>query len=538
MQPRQTKLSPLTPVLLVLLFVAAGNAFGQIDPSALYRITAKHSGKCLSVAGGMSSLRNGDPLIQWDCIDTEDNQKWQIVPVGDGYYKILAKHSGKAMSVFGGIFSTANDVSIQQWDYNGTANQMWQLSRDAEGCYTIIARHSGKLLDINGGPDATGNGSYAHQWEDVGGANQRWRLTPVPVAPRIRMTRFNPLTHGFHFANTFINDLGGGARSDGLCGGMMYAALDYYLAGGRIPRIDYRPSIGTTLQTYLYNRQTTQIASNLDRFADMIVGAGPRADKKLYFERGIKEETLRELRGRIDAGTPVVLALQDADGVVGHSVLAIGYDMGRYRGDLGEYKEDLSIFVYDPNHPGETRILTPSVQEQRYVYREARGQSADPHAHWLTYFVDTRYRNATAPTIPEPDLGGADGLVRELRLTIMTGGDELMGGNDEVQFTVHIDGRPPQVFENLNHRMRWMSNYAQTISLPLATPARAADIRSFDLMKTARPTVWGTDIWDLDCVDIQAYGGGVQHFELFHRDGHPLSHFTEHSTTFSANMTR
>jgi hypothetical protein len=54
-----------TPTILsLLLFVAAGNAFGQFDESAWYRITAKHSGRCLAVAGGIGSLGNGVPVIQ------------------------------------------------------------------------------------------------------------------------------------------------------------------------------------------------------------------------------------------------------------------------------------------------------------------------------------------------------------------------------------------------------------------------------------------------------------------------------------------
>ena len=521
---------------LALLFAAAGNAFAQIDSAVFYRITARHSGKCLAVAGGMGSLRNGDRVIQWSCIEAEDNQKWRIVPVGDGDYQILAKHSGKALDVFGGVVSTGNGVAVEQWDYNGGANQKWKLTPVGDGYYQIVAKHSGKSLETAGGVAATWAGPGTQQWDYVGNSNQQWRLTPVPGARSTVMTRFNPVTHGFKFYNTFTNDLSGGAKSDGLCGGMMYAAMDYFVVGGRVPGIDYRPAIGTTLQTYLYNRQTTQILSNLDRFGDMIAGAGPKADKRIYFERGIKEETLRELRGRIDAGTPVVLALQNADDALGHSVLAIGYDMGRYRGDLGEHKEDLSIYVYDPNHPLETRILTPNVATQRYVYREANGQQTDAHAKWLTYFVDTRYRSTAAPAIPEPNLGGSDGLVRELRLTIQTGGDELVANNDEVQFTVHIDGRPPQVFENLNHRMRWISNYGQTISLPLDGPVQVANIRSFDLTKTARLAAKGADNWDLDAVTLDAYGGFAGCTRLFHLDGHPLRRFTESFTTFSANV--
>lgn len=544
---RLTRASLLAPALLALLCVTASKTYGrQTDPSSFYRITAAHSGKCLDVSGGADATGNGVPVIQWDCHDG-DNQKWRFVAVGNDYYQIIAKHSGKALDVYGGVISTGDGVPVQQRDSNSSPNQLWRLSRENNGLYAIIAQHSGKALEIGGGVGATGNGAPAQQWKDVGAANQRWAVTRLPGATRAVMTRFDPVTHGFQFGNTFTNDLSGGGTSDGLCGGMMYAAMDYYLAGRRVPGIDYRPAIGTTLQTYLYNRQTTQLLSNGDRYADMIAGAGPLADKKIYFERGLKEETLRDLRRQIDAGTPVVLALQNADNMFGHSVLAIGYDMGRYRGDPGEHAEDLGIYVYDPNHPRQTRILTPDVRAQRYVYRQAGGRDAgssasdsdaiDPHAHWLTYFVDTRYRSTAAPTIPEPDLGGPDGLVRELRLTIRTGGDELVGGNDEVEAIVNIEGRAPQVFENLNHRMRWMSFYDQTISLPLASPARIADIRGLVLKKTVRSQAGvGADIWDLDGVDLYAYGGGEPPRCLLHLSGTPLLSFNAVVTVFSANI--
>src|SRR5258706_10518491 len=171
----------LTFILPGLLLIVAANTFGQINPSVFYQITAKHSGKCLAVAGGESSLRNGDRVIQWDCQE-EDNQKWQIIPVGEGFYKILAKHSGKGLDVFGGLGALGNGAIVEQWDYNGAANQMWSLTRDGEGYYTIIARHSGKSLDINGGPGATGNGPYAQQWDNLNAGNQKFRLTALAVS--------------------------------------------------------------------------------------------------------------------------------------------------------------------------------------------------------------------------------------------------------------------------------------------------------------------------------------------------------------------
>jgi hypothetical protein len=171
--------SLLTPILLALLFVTASNAFGQIDSNILYRITAKHSGKCLAVADGVHSQKNGVGVIQWDCIETETNQQWKIEPVSDNYYTIAAKHSGKCMSVFGGIVSLGNGVVVQQWDCNHGDNQMWRFIHLGDGYYRIEAKHSGKVLDINGGPDATGNGRFAQQWENWNGDNQKFRLQPL-----------------------------------------------------------------------------------------------------------------------------------------------------------------------------------------------------------------------------------------------------------------------------------------------------------------------------------------------------------------------
>src|SRR6266498_171378 len=71
--------------------------------------------------------------------------------------------------------------------------------------------------------------------------------------------------------------------------------------------------------------------------------------------------------------------------------------------------------------------------------------------------------------------------------------------------------------------------YEQTISLPLSSPVRLADIRSIDIAKTTRATFAGVDLWDLDMVDVKAYGGGVPPRLLFFGQGTPLMRFTEQS---------
>lgn len=190
MTKRLIRTALLTPILLMLLVATADTAFGQIDPSALYQIIAKHSGKCL----GANSLGNGVRVIQSDCHDG-DNQAWTFTPVEGGYYRIIAKHSGRSLDVFGGIFSRGDGVVVDQWDYNGAANQMWILIPVGEGYYQICARHSGKSLDIDVGPSATGNGAGAQQWAYWGGDNQKFKLTPV--SRRVVCNVTDPLMSNF-----------------------------------------------------------------------------------------------------------------------------------------------------------------------------------------------------------------------------------------------------------------------------------------------------------------------------------------------------
>lgn len=179
MRTRLLRITLLTSILLAVTFAAAGQAFGQIDPAALYHITAKHSGKCLEVAGGPGATRDGVQVIQSEC-NAGDNQKWKFTPVGNDYYKIVARHSEKALDVYGGILMLFNGAAVNQWEYHGGANQMWKLIPvpSEVGYYRIVAKHSGLSLDIAGGPAATAS-ARAQQWEYWGGNNQKWKLTDL-----------------------------------------------------------------------------------------------------------------------------------------------------------------------------------------------------------------------------------------------------------------------------------------------------------------------------------------------------------------------
>jgi len=209
-------------------------------------------------------------------------------------------------------------------------------------------------------------------------------------------TAFDPQVHGFAFANSFqlksderakliaalataidgalgaLGPLGLAARifgvrdklaqllvsavpdNYGLCGGMAFAALDYFRAGRPTPRgtgpAD-QPPVGSTLRLYLWQRLLESWTSNGVTFLEWIArlnllpgwwpfGGGPKA------LRDRSRDAWRTLRRRIDAGDPIPIGLvgEAADPFLDHQVLAYGY----------ESKTDLTgtIHVYDMNCPG------------------------------------------------------------------------------------------------------------------------------------------------------------------------------------------
>lgn len=352
-----------------------------------------------------------------------------------------------------------------------------------------------------------------------------------------RRTSFNPGVHGFAFANTFKNDFVREVdiRTGGLCGGMSYAALDYYWARKPIPRDSIRPAVQTELHDYIYDRQVTSLVENLDKWAE--VGFNPLGARDseffLWGLQGFNGGRLQELRASIDRGRPVPLSLQayGGDGRPGnHQVVAIGYDLGRYRGDLKAHKSDLKIFVYDPNYPNRTMTLSADLEKQGWYYRERRASM------WRTYFVDGKYRakTPTVAAVTRPVV--SDGLVNELLLVIRTGGDDLRGGNDNVNVKISFRNGSSKTVNNLNRGRRWIDNYEQSVVVRLDRPVAPADITAITLTTTFSGGIGG-DNWNMDCLRVIARGSGPNQ-TIYDREGTPVMRFTGERKTFVARPGR
>ncbi|GHH42558.1 RICIN domain-containing protein [Lentzea cavernae] len=162
---------------------------GGVGVAAVYgpfNVRAQNSNKCLDVSGGTGSTGNGAGAIIWDCYGpAQTNQQWYFQETGDPFvYNLVARHSNKCLDIAGGTAAVHNGAPAQQWGCLGyyQTNQKWYLSSySANGMtiYKLTAMHSGKCLDVTGGTGSITNGIPVQQWQCLGDVqtNQRWYLT-------------------------------------------------------------------------------------------------------------------------------------------------------------------------------------------------------------------------------------------------------------------------------------------------------------------------------------------------------------------------
>ncbi|WP_198140879.1 hypothetical protein [Nitrosospira sp. NpAV] len=344
------------------------------------------------------------------------------------------------------------------------------------------------------------------------------RTTEVHILSAPTMTTFESRRDGFKFANEFINvtpvfDITFG----GLCGGMVYSALDYFNAHIPVPVQTYLPAQSTMLESYIYGRQQESVFPNADKWTELTFNPfGARNDE--FFNWGLEAKAggrIDELRQLIDSNKPAPLGLRSCgDDCAGdHQVLAIGYHMGRYKGDLGDHKEDFRIQIYDPNFPNETLTLAPDLDAKRWHYLERMDKK------WLAYFVDKKYVPKIPPVI--------DAAHAELVVKFKTGGDDLRGGNDNVHVAVLFRDGTTIDFPNVNKGRRWIDHSRQDVGLDLPASTQFNDVIGIRLDTTFGGGAFG-DNWNLERLTVEMRVGNVSRVR-FHQAGtpdSPLQRFT------------
>lgn len=463
----------------------------------------------------------GSVVSLWGYRNNPAEQTWRFIAKEGGYWKIKSES---------GFFLTQRRVLAPTLDPETTDDsQLWRVTLLDDGFYTIHSKTNKYLVAsdsrlregslIGFGNAATGNN------------NQKWHLIKWTEDGR-KTTRFDPPTMGFRFANTF-QGIDASYRYGGLCGGMVYTALDYFRTGKPIPQQNYTPANRTPLQSYIYGRQNdAAMVNQLDKWTELRVNPFGWRDGEFY-EWGLQGTgggRIEELRLLIDGGNPAPLGMYEGGttNYTGqksgdHQVLGVGYAMGRYKGDKGRNKQDFKILIYDPNYPAQTVTLVPDVSRSCYFLVE-KGET------WRTYFVDRKYSPKRPPDPAALAANEPDGSLRHLYATFGTGGDDLRGGNDNVHLTIHFTDGTSKTFQNVNGMARWVDNYAETVPLVLDRPVSKSMIRSVTLTTTFGGGIGG-DNWNLDWFCLT--NGG--HFTIVCEDPavKPLVRFTGDRKTYT-----
>jgi hypothetical protein len=164
------------------------------------------------------------------------------------------------------------------------------------------------------------------------------------------------------------------AQGYGLCGGMCFAALDFYkrpdLPFPRGRDGDDQPASGKALRTYLWKRQLDSLASDGARALAWLITLKYLPQVPLF--RGgaawlldRSREEWAKLKNFVDADKPIPLGLvRDTENVYNnHQVLAIGYD------ETDEARG--TIYLYDPNCPGGESSINITFGERLLDGRES-----------------------------------------------------------------------------------------------------------------------------------------------------------------------
>jgi len=258
-------------------------------------------------------------------------------------------------------------------------------------------------------------------------------------------TTFEPDVHGFHFPNQFstvlLPKLSWGpihtpqVALGGLCGGMSFAALDYYFAGRPAPThtaADYPapgvPGASSRLREQILRRHLTSVGFNPSARGIRVPGQQVRVmpgdlGNLLRYPRlrlaststiaSTMASELSRAMASLAAGTPVPIGLVAPGNLFeSHQVIAIGYD---------DSAPATRLFLYDCRSPDVTATLAVTPRDATCVL-DAPGDSSEP---WRAFFVEQYSRNA--PAYSDLVLAGPAAV-------------ELAGGKAAVRFTVRNAG--------------------------------------------------------------------------------------------------
>jgi hypothetical protein len=135
-----------------------------------YRLTVRHSGKCLTRPGGTW----GDAVVQWDCLDRYSlGQQWRMEDTDSSYFLLVNVRDGQCLDIEAA--STKDGGDAHMWPCHGQAHQQFKLVLVQPGYYQIVARHSGKCLEVDN--RSMYNGAQVQQFACSKAEHRQWNFS-------------------------------------------------------------------------------------------------------------------------------------------------------------------------------------------------------------------------------------------------------------------------------------------------------------------------------------------------------------------------
>ncbi len=173
-----------------------------------------------------------------------------------------------------------------------------------------------------------------------------------------------------------------GNAGGGLCGGMVFAALDYWHSGVTPP--EERPAQGTPLYRFVVQRliESWHVPAGIAQYYQwMNLPDGDSGfdvlGRRVVSDRGLAWRTIQvqwpQVRADLDAGTPAALGLVTVasrhvkDLALNHQVLAYGYEVAGPQVTLRIYdpnsaRADDVMIKFDTSHPTRATEFTHTVR--------------------------------------------------------------------------------------------------------------------------------------------------------------------------------
>jgi hypothetical protein len=152
---------------------------GTVEPGIIYKLTSRVSSKVLAVKD--SSVAANYAVVQ-SAFNNGADQMWRIeeTAAGSGLYKLTAVHSGLCLTEA----ATTNGTAATQATWANTSSQKWTIDYQWSlgGYFRLINNASGRVLEVSGSSAAEGATIQQYDWSSAN--NQQWKVEALSDTPQ------------------------------------------------------------------------------------------------------------------------------------------------------------------------------------------------------------------------------------------------------------------------------------------------------------------------------------------------------------------